>query len=160
MKTMSRAGFNAAMEHGKQLPTFSTQAEAEEFFFKLRDKIVSDLIKWSEKKIVLDFSVDSLLRLEEWYFKEGNIENEVLAIGCAFYFGEVVVKNRPQAKWVVKEFAFKSGRYEIGVEQELLTMMLFSFRSKLENPRNKKHDSLWRTYQCYFEENPKVTITF
>jgi hypothetical protein len=160
-KIMSRQGMKAAMEHGLGLPEFPSLREAERSLLALREKKIQELISRSQEDptVKLDFSVESLLRLERWYFSSSHPKNEI-AQGCAFYFGEVVVRNKPGAKWVVQEFVFTKGRYEIGVQDGHCTMNLFSFRSKLEHPDNTKRDSLWRTYQHYFARNPNVTIQF
>jgi hypothetical protein len=169
---MSKTGIKAAVTRGVALPSFADQPEAENVLFALRDKAIQYILSRAKQNpsVDLDFSVESLLRLETWYFKvisTGRIfsffnrrSRYTLPQACAFYFGEVVVRNRAKAKWVVEEFPFVKGRYEIGVNEGLSTMMLSSFHTKLHHPENKKHNSLWRTYQHYFERNPKVTITF
>ena len=169
---MSAAGRKAALAHGAKLPGFDNRDEAAAALSAEKDAAVAGLVSdcASAPDVALDFSPDSLLGLERWYFERiaqrrffGMIRTadpEVLAKWCAFYFGEVVVRNLAGATWVVEEFPFVPGRYTIGVHHDLCTMILTSFHEKLHHPKNKKHDSLWRTYQCYFVRNPKVTITF
>lgn len=40
------------------------------------------------------------------------------------YFGEVVVRNNDNAKWVVEEYAFVEGKYELMVNKGLLSMSI------------------------------------
>jgi hypothetical protein len=169
---MSAAGRKAALAHGAKLPGFDSPNEAAAALTAEKDAAVASLLSDCESSpdVALDFSPDSLLRLERWYFERisqrrifGMVraaEPQVLAKWCALYFGEVVVRNLPGAAWVVEEFPFVPGRYTIGVRHGMCTMTLTSFHEKLHHPKNKKRDSVWRTYQHYFARNPDVTITF
>jgi hypothetical protein len=169
---MSVAGRKAALAHGAKLPGFESLDEAAAALTAEKDAAVASLVSdcKSSPDVALDFSTDSLLHLERWYFERiaqrrffGMVraaDPEVLARCCAFYFGEVVVRNLAGATWVVEEFPFVPGRFTIGVRHELFTMTLTSFHEKLHHPKNKKHDSMWTTYQHYFARNPKVTIRY
>ena len=169
---MSAAGRKGALARGDKLPEFSSRDEAVVALAAEKDAAVASLLsdRQLSPDIALDFSSDSLLRLERWYFERVSLRRffgmvraadpEVLARWCAFYFGEVVVRNLDGAAWVVEEFPFVPERYTIGVRHGMLTMNLASFYEKLHHPKNKKHDSLWRTYEHYFARNPNVTITF
>ena len=61
------------------------------------------------------------------------------------YFGEVVVRNNDNAKWVVEEYAFVEGKYELMVNKGLLSNNWFN------EPCNKKHNLLFRQYNRYFK---------
>jgi hypothetical protein len=50
--------------------------------------------------------------------------------------------------WVVQEYQFAKGRYEIGVQRPLLSIMLTKGR-KLQLAGNKRMQSLWREFQRY-----------
>lgn len=39
------------------------------------------------------------------------------------YWGEVVIKNNPDAKWLIEEFAFAQGKYELLVNKGLFKIM-------------------------------------
>lgn len=169
---MSAAGRKAALEHGDKLPQFGGPNEAAAALIAEKDVAVAGLLAdcQSSPDVALDFSPDSLLRLEQWYFDRTSqrrffgmvrvADPEVLARWCALYFGEVVVRSLEGAEWVVEEFPFVPGRYTIGVRHGNCTMTLTSFHDKLHHQKNKKRDSVWRTFQYYFARNPKVTITF
>jgi hypothetical protein len=65
----------------------------------------------------------------------------------SMYFGAVVVANMRAFKWVVQEFAFASGRYELGVGKPGFTIMLMA-KSNLESlPNNKSRQSLQRRFR-------------
>jgi hypothetical protein len=169
---MSDAGRKAALAHGDKPPEFGSPDEAAAALATEKDSAVASLLSDCESSpdVALDFSPDSLLRLEQWYFDRISqrrffgivraADQEVLARWCASYFGEVVVRSLEGAAWVVEECPFVPGRYTIGVRHGMFTMTLTSFHEKLHHPKNKKRDSIWRTYQHYFARNPKVTITF
>jgi hypothetical protein len=65
----------------------------------------------------------------------------------AFYLGEVLCRHAGFS-WVVQEFAFEHGRYEVGVKRSLATIMLTRGRSpKASN--NKRMQSIWSEYLRY-----------
>ncbi len=66
----------------------------------------------------------------------------------AMYVGAVFVQNAtPPFEWFVKEFAFDAGRYEIGIRRGFFSLMLS--RQSVPRERNKRQESLWRTYARY-----------
>src|SRR5262249_50666800 len=155
---MSAAGRKAALAHGDKLPKFGSLDEATAALTAEKDAAVASVLSDCESSpdVALDFSPDSLLRLEQWYFERISqrrffgmvraVDPERLARWCAFYFGEVVVRNLKGAVWVVEEYPFVPGRYTIGVRHGMCTMTLTSFHQKLHHPENKKRDSIWRTF--------------
>lgn len=169
---MSRAGREVAYRYGENLPAYPDLATATAALLKEKDRLVNLIVKRAGRTSpdLVDFSVESLLRVEKWYFEQqssGGIFKflhpfpaETMARAIAFYFGEVVVRNLEGAEWVIDEFAFTSGKYTIGVRRGLITMALTSFSRKLHHELNKKRNSVWRTYQCNFALNPKVRINF
>jgi len=62
------------------------------------------------------------------------------------YLGTVVVANVPCFKWVVEEFAFLAGRYEIGIGAPLFTVMLTGGSNLQSEPNNKRRQSLFRQF--------------
>ena len=97
---------------------------------------------------------------QEEAFRKARTKAETLEKAMAFYFGQVVVANIPDAEWIVEEFAFERGRYEIGVRSGSMTFTLRSFGDKVNHTKNQNRDSIWRTYQHYFARNPQVTVDF
>lgn len=65
-----------------------------------------------------DYTVESLKRIEKWYFdlyEKGGFREVGLTQGefekmMSVYFGEVVVRNNKDAKWVVEEYAFTKNK--------------------------------------------------
>jgi hypothetical protein len=169
---MSAAGRKAAQAYGKKLPAFRNVEEATSSLIEEKNQLLAKLGAQGAlvPELILDFSVDSLLRFERWYFEQVSRSSSVrpasaadvhsLAECAALYFGEVVVRSLPGSVWVVEEFVFEPGRFEIGVRNGNCTMMLESFYAKLHHRENYNRDSMWRTYQHYFACNPDVQIRF
>lgn len=70
----------------------------------------------------------------------------------AMYFGEVIVKNRAEFKWEVREFAFDPGTYEIGVVRGTIAVMLTRFSDVHARPNERsvrasadRAEDVWRT---------------
>lgn len=148
---MSREGMKAAVHYGSELPEFSSHAEAEAALCALRNSTLSALISDLGQAISLDFSGESLKRLEAWFIENGSPETirtgYSLPHAIGFYFGEVLCKTS-NFSWVVEELPFQRGRYEIGVKRPLLSIML----TKGKRPSisgNKRMQSLWREWKSY-----------
>lgn len=96
-------------------------------------------------------------KLEAWYFQlwESNsfeklrINRETFERCMSFYFGEVAHRNSG-AEWIVEEYAFERGKYEIGVRRGLMNFMLGGFADYFETPNNKRRQSIYRQYRQYF----------
>jgi len=151
---MSKPGLIAAGEHGAQLPTFRSLDEARRELLLRRDRDLAVLMDAAlQAGQVLDFTPESLKTLERWHFQlaDTNRFDAIKSGRAAFeqsvpvYFGEVLVRTAG-FEWVVGEFAFKAGRYEIGVRRGGLTVMLTVPWDLASRPKNKRHDSLWRDY--------------
>ena len=148
---MSRFGIFVACQYDQELPAFSSHTEAEKALFAQRDTGLQELHAEGELGTKLDYSHESLKLLERWYFE--NWQPATTASGysmphaIAFYFGEVLCRTW-RFRWLVREFDFSKGRYEIGVQRQLLTIMLTKGR-KLQVSGNKKMQSLWRESQKY-----------
>lgn len=156
---MSRYGLKIARLFGKTLPAFSSQAEAETVLLAFRDAKLRRIHELASNSPDFrpDYTPESLKALERLYFqlyesksfeKIGSTREEFEEC-MAMYFGEVVVRNIPTAKWAVQEFAFEKGKYEIGVQKGLTTIMLRRFTDHFKTPNNKKQEWIWRQFKQY-----------
>jgi hypothetical protein len=153
---VSKRGIVAAREHAQQLPSFGTLSEARERLLARRDQDIAVLRRAAERsaRFTLDFTADSLKGLEQWYFQlieTGSFETAGLTRmdfeRCVpAYFGEVLVRTCPPFEWVVEEYAFASGKYELGVRRQLVTVMLTVPWDLSVRPNNRRRQSLWREY--------------
>lgn len=148
---MSRRGTIVAIQHGESLPKFASLAEARKQLSQVRKATLSEFLSDVGVKIRLDFSPESLKELERWYFENGcpasgeTGYSMVHAIG--FYFGEILCRVG-HFKWCVDEFAFVPGRYGIGVQRGLGTIMLTKgLRPKEKEHGNKRMQSLFRSFK-------------
>ncbi len=99
-----------------------------------------------------DFSLESLKRLENWYFNAGKpqeISGMSVPLGLGFYLGEVVCRIGSY-NWAVSEFVFRKGTYEIGITRGLVTIMLTNGRLP-EETNNKRRQSLFRCAKSWIE---------
>jgi hypothetical protein len=156
---MTKTGLQVATLFGKNLPTFSTQHEAEETLLGFRDtrlRLIRD-ISTLAPEFATDYTPDSLKELEKLYFRlweansfaEHGITIEVFEECMAMYFGEVMVRNIPGAKWVVQDYAFEKGKFELGVERGLLTVMLRQMKNHHETKSNNRRQAIYRKYKQY-----------
>jgi hypothetical protein len=148
---MSQYGMLVARQFAQDLPKFPDLPTAEKALLAWRDKGLQELYFLSGLAPLLDYSPESLKSLERWFFEYGQPatteSSYSVAHAIAFYFGEVLCRNR-QFRWVIQEFAFNEGQYEIGVERQRFAIML----TKGKHPQlagNKRMQSLWREYQRY-----------
>ena len=88
---------------------------------------------------------------EENAFGKFGLSQEEFEQIMSFYWGEVVVKNNEDAKWVVEEYPFAKGKYEFLVNKGLLSMAIGnSFRDLYKRQDNKRRNLLFREYNKYF----------
>lgn len=167
MYSLSKSGLVAAQLYGDKLPSFKNQRKAEKYFMKFINEHLQILDKLSEesKEFIMDYSVESLKKIELWYFKlyqtiqfsEIGIDRYDFERCIAVYFGEVAVRNIKGAKWIVTEYAFTSGKFEFGVNLGLMTRMLFSSFSDLyKRPNNKRKQCVYREFNKDFKRNQPV----
>lgn len=120
--------------------------DAENFFYSQRDDLTGDLITDLGDELNLDYSLDSLKRLERWYFDElaemRGRSLDALAKSIGFYFAEVLCRSGG-FQWLVSEFVFKPGTYEIGVIKGRVQIMVTAGRLP-EKTGNKRMQSLFR----------------
>jgi hypothetical protein len=148
---------NAAYEYGKHLPSFSDLGEAKVALYQRRDVLIEAIVSSAEATNLFDasFSPESLKGLEAWYFnliesdsfQRIGVNRIAFEQAMAMYFGETLVRNSADFEWIVQEFPFEAGKYEIGVKKRLFTMMLGGFGSVADRPNNKRRESIWRDYQ-------------
>lgn len=180
---MSKAGLEAAQRHAETLRSFKSPAAAEKYYYARRDDLLRRLERMcaDEPDFTADYSVDSLKRIEKWYFalweKDAFAETdglkrigkrilslwgkdalaatgmtrETLEKCMGVYFGEVVVRNRADARWTVKENAFAPGKYELMVCEGHLYVAVDGIAGGLcSRPGNKSRTYLFRMYNKYF----------
>ena len=156
---VTKEGLNAARSFAKRLPAFRTLAEAERELFFRRDRLLDDLARAASTcpTIRLDRSPESLKDLERWYFEllrgQGfesiRLSRDIFEQSISMYLGTVFVANRSLFKWIVNEYAFGTGRYEIGVASPQLSLMLTVGRDLEAVPKNAKHNSLWELFSRF-----------
>ena len=154
---MSRAGRRAADDLGRTLPRYGSQEEAERALFTQRDLLLDQLrtAAAASPSFRFDFTPESLKTLEGWYFamdERGTVATsglspETFERCMAMYLGEVMVRNHPAFRWVVREFPFVPGTYEIGVDRGTLAVMLTRIGEVRTRRNNRKHESIWREYR-------------
>ena len=159
---MSKAGLRIARLFGGRLPTFASQADAERALFEVRDNALAGLTRAAShapEQFVPDLTPDSLKALEAWYFalidgrqfSSVGTSREEFEQWMGFYYGAMAVHRDPGAGWVVEEYAFEPGRYEIGVRKGLVTEMLTAgFADHYTAPNNKRRQSIYRRYRSRY----------
>lgn len=163
---MSKDGLVAALKYSQDLIAFRDSKEAEDFFFTYRTSLLEELEKISAGSGVFtpDYSVDSLDPLEKWYFYL--YENESFSrIGetkeafekmMEIYFGEIAVRNSEEANWIVREFPFFKGKYELLVKKGLMSMSIVGKYQNLQSVQgNKRKNLMLREYKKYFQPQKK-----
>ncbi|MEO8201672.1 MAG: hypothetical protein ABI679_14180 [Gemmatimonadota bacterium] len=146
----------AALSYEKHLPEFGTLDEARTQLFVRRDQLLERLSRVDATAAIgLDTTPESLKRLEAWYFTllpdnhfaEAGLDRDTLEAAIPQYLGAVVVHNLPAFSWLVAEYAFAPGRYEIGITRGLYTVMLTAPADLSARASNQRHQSLWREYK-------------
>ncbi len=156
---MTRAGLDAALSYGAKLPRFSTVAAAKRAMFEARDRALEHL-RGLDLDGVLDGSPESLLALEAWYFALHARRGGFARIGTdrrrfetamGLYSAAVAVRHA-KAKWIVEEFGFAPGTYELGVTLGLTSLMGVDGMCLDWHRRtsNKYHRALQRDYFDHF----------
>jgi hypothetical protein len=163
---MSLFGLKVAKQFGEKLPSFKNQAEAETVLFKQRDEKLQQLLEMAKTSgiFVPDFTPESLKPLEQWYFELYESKGfsklattrEEFESCMAAYFGEVTIRNCPDARWAVREFAFERGKYEMGIQKKLLHLMLSKFTDHYKQPNNKRRQRLFGIFNQLFATREKV----
>jgi len=158
---MGWLGLKVAKAFGHKLPAFASRVEAEAQLFGKRDERllrVKHLAARSGSVFTADFTPESLRDLEHWYFTlyetdafgSLGVSREEFERCMATYFCEVAVRNSPGAKWVVREYAFERGKYEVGVQRGLIYLMRSRFTDHYKQLNNKRHQKIYREYKQHF----------
>ena len=156
---MSRFGLKIAKLFGRDLPAFKSRSEAEEELYKFRDARLQKIEKVSQmsEEFLADHSAESLKTMEKLYFDlfESNDFSRIDSTRqefeecMAMYYGEVFVRNVSDSDWIVEEYVFEKGKYEIGIRKDDLTIALRRFTDHYKKPDNKRKQSIWREYKRY-----------
>ena len=148
---MSLLGRIVARVYGTTLPAFASLEEANSVLTRSKDEALRLFLAEHSARLALDFSFESLKRVELWFLKAGSPEKGAggysTAHAIGYYFGEVL-RSSAGFEWTVQEYAFEPGKYELGVNRGLVTIMLargWSFPAA----GNKKMQSLWREARKY-----------
>jgi hypothetical protein len=141
----------AAKSHGEELPTFANALVASESLTTYKNETLSALVGEVFHGVEPIFTPTGLKEVEAWYFNSScpAVGKEGFSVphGIGFFFGEVLCRSAGFS-WVVQEYAFRPGCYEIGVNKRLLYIML----TKGKRPtldRNTHKNSLFREYNRY-----------
>lgn len=157
--TMARRGSETAIQHGEKLLAFPSLEEAQRHLYAFRDKHLALLSEVATQypDFHPSYMPESLKQLEQWYFhlyetdsfQRVGLTRGIFETCMAMYFGETVVRSTT-ARWIVEEYPFAPGKYELGVRKDLMTMMLYRFTDHFLVPNNKRRQSLFRNYgKCF-----------
>ncbi len=162
---MSRQGSTVAQQHGDTLPTFSCQADAEQYYYAFRDKHLARLSEIASHHLAFlpDYRPESLKQLEQWYFQlyetDGfhalGINRETFEACMAMYFGETAARSA-NAHWIVARYFLAANAYELIVQRGSFSMALFCFTDHFRTPNNKKRECLFRRYEKYFGHSQRL----
>ena len=152
---MPRRSLQIAREHGRRLPAFASQVEAERALFPQRDERLARIRRWAVQsgKFVTDGTPESLKALQAWYFEV--VDNRDVEVGATrselkesigAYFGQVLCASSG-FEWIVGEDAFAPGHYAIGVRKTLCTVWVSNGISPDPPERNRRRQSLFRLYR-------------
>jgi hypothetical protein len=148
---MSRPGVIAAQEYAEGLASFESPEAAHEQLLAALGATVSALLREQGVPLGLDFSPESLRRLERWFLESGCPETGdagySIPHAIGFYFGEILCRTSG-FRWVVDEHPLGDGRYEIGIRRPLLSIMLTKGRRPVRVGNERMH-SLWREWDVY-----------
>jgi hypothetical protein len=141
----------AAKSHGEELPIFANAVVASESLTSYKNETLSAFLREVFPGVEPTFTPTGLKEVEAWYFNSScpavGKEGSSVPHALGFFFGEVLCRNAGFS-WVVQEYAFRPGCYEIGVNKGLLYIML----TKGKRPalgRNARKNSLFREYNRY-----------
>jgi hypothetical protein len=151
----------AALGHGAKLPRFATAAIARRTMLAARDEALAAVRAVAGTHgVVLDDTPESLRAIEAWYFalhgKRGGFaragtDRRRFETAMGLYYAAVAVADAG-ATWVVQEFAFAPGTYELGLEAGLLAILGVDVMCHDWHLRsgNAQHRALLRDYRQHF----------
>lgn len=158
---MSEHSLIIALKFGEKLKEFDDISQAEKYFISYKDELLNKLkvICGQSVGFFPDYSIESLKNIEKLYFqlyhdntfgKLGLSQRQFESI-MSVYWGEVVIKNNPDAKWIIEEFAFSQGKYELLVNKGLCNISIVDmFQDLYKRQDNKRQNLLFREYNRYF----------
>ncbi len=136
---------------GQTLPQFPSFLEARHALLARRDECLQmfEEIRHRQQVFTPDYSPKSLEQLDDLYrtlyktdtFEEFCCDRSGFEECMAMYFGEVIVRTKG-AEWIVEEFFFMQGRYQIGIRVRLHTQMLRPFTDYYKSLQGKRHPML------------------
>src|SRR5262245_9967855 len=138
----------ASKEHGRHLPSFRNVDEATAALYGSRDATIASFLLACGQELRLDYSPESLKRIEIWYFQQGCPDRHQgfsVARAITLYLGEVLCR-KAGFEWIVSSYAFDPTKYEIGVTRGCETKML-SGSWRPPHQGNKRQQSLWREWK-------------
>ena len=158
---MSKYSLNIAIKYGETLREFSNKSEAENYFISYKDNLLNRLkaISIQTSAFFLDYTIESLKKLEKWYFDlyekqsfgQVGLTQEEFESMMSVYWGEVIIKNNEDAKWVVMEYPFSQKKYEFLVSTGLCNVSVVNkFHDLYRIQSNKRRTLLFREYNRYF----------
>ena len=158
---MSEHSLIIALKYSEKLKEFDDIAQAEKYFISYKDELLNRLeaISGQLDGFSPDYTIESLKDIEKLYFPlyRNNTFGKLLLSQKQFesimsvYWGEVVIKNNADAKWLIEEFAFSQGKYELLVNKGLCNISIFDmFQDLYKRQDNKRQNLLFREYNRYF----------
>ena len=158
---MSKYAFNTAIKYGEKLCGFNNLSEAEDYFILRKDFLLNKLkaVSTQTSAFVPDNTVESLKKIEKWYFdlyekqsfEQVGLTQEEFESMMSVYWGEVIIKNNEDAKWVVMEYPFSQKKYEFLVSKGLCNVSVVNkFHDLYRMQSNKRRTLLFREYNRYF----------
>lgn len=158
---MSKHSLNIAVKYGESLREFRDQSEAEDYYISYKDDLLNRLkaISTQASAFFPDYTIESLKKLENWYFnlyekqsfdKAGSTQEDFESM-MSVYWGEVIIKNNEDAEWVVEEYPFSQKKYEFLVSKGLCSVSVVNkFHDLYRMQSNKRRTLLFREYNRYF----------
>ena len=161
MNKMSKYSLNIAIKYGETLREFNDKSEAEDYFISYKDNLLNRLKAISTQTSVFfpNYTIESLKKLEKWYFvlyekqsfEQVGLTQEEFESMMSVYWGEVIIKNNEDAKWVVMEYPFSQKKYEFLVSTGLCNVSVVNkFHDLYRMQSNKRRTLLFREYNRYF----------
>ncbi len=158
---MSKYSLNIAIKYGETLREFNDKSEAEDYFISYKDNLLNRLKAIITQTSVFfpDYTIESLKKLEKWYFdlyekqsfEQVGMTQEEFESMMSVYWGEVIIKNNEDAKWVVMEYPFSQKKYEFLVSTGLCNVSVVNkFHDLYRMQSNKRRTLLFREYNRYF----------
>ena len=159
---MSRFSLRVARLFGQGLPAFASRAEAERSLFAQRDEGLAAIERAAERSagaFIADYSPESLKALEAWYFRlcerrgfeDVGTSRDEFEHWMAWYYGATAVRSDAEAEWIVAEFPFEPGRYELGVRKGPGTEMLTAgFTDHHATINNARREHIYRRYRDHY----------